>query len=173
MSDLTRDDARERRMRSLDIIKVHNTTGKDIIIWHDKLGPERRKVVIPGNNKDIGKGKGNADLPRYLAQRFTKKLIEQIITKKSDEAWAERKKELRMLPKAEMLSIAETEPIRTNDVKSWDELLPKIWLGVVEKYDEDISDEFEDESVSMTGNSLSDAMENAGLADKPYEEEKI
>jgi len=163
-------DKRERRMRSLDIIKVHNPTSEDFVFWDDKYGPARQRVIVPKIQKDLGKGKGNNDVPRYLAQRYVKKMIEQMINKMAQKQWDKRKPEIRMLPKAEQLHIQETELVRTNDKKTWGELFPKLWLGVVQKYGgESIADPGDDIPV-MTGNSMSDILENSGLADKPYEE---
>ncbi len=96
-------------------------------------------------------------------------MIVQIITKMSDKQWAERKKELRMLPKAEILSIAETEPKRTNDKELWKEWFPKIWLGVVEKFGGEAIDEPVKANIHATGNTMKDTMEELAISDKQYE----
>jgi hypothetical protein len=170
MSNHSALDARERRMRSLDIIKVHNPTAEDFVFWDDKYGPTRQRIIVPKAQKDIGKGKGNNDIPRYLAQRFSKNMIEKLINKEAEKQTRERKKEIRQLPKAEQLQILKNEIVRTNDKKSWNELLPKVWLGVVEKYGGETIPEPADTMPTMTGNTIGDALENSGLVDKPYVE---
>jgi len=173
MSEINALDARQRRMRSLDIIRVHNTTSEDFVFWSDKLGVAPKKTIVPKAQKDIGKGRGNNDLPRYLAQRFTKKLIEQIITKRANQQLKDIRDRDRRLPRGERLQSEETEVVRTNDTITWEDLFPKIWLGVIEKYGgEDIFDPG-DGMPEVTGNSLQDTMENLGIADKPYVKPEI
>jgi len=123
---------------------------------------------VPKAQKDIGKGKGNNDMPRYLAERFTKTMIEQIITKKADIEWNEKKKEYRTLD--ETIQHAESVPTRTNNPNLWEELFPKIWLGVIEKYGGESIPEPVDPMIPDSGNPMEDAMNKLSLADKPYEE---
>jgi len=172
MSEVNQVDARARRMRSLDIIKVHNTTSEDFVMWHDRFGSESRKVMIPKAQKDIGKGKGNNDVPRYIAEIFTKKLIEQEINKEANEQLVAIRKRDRRLARPERLQNEETEVIRTNDVKFWNDMFPKVWLGVVEKYGGDLIDDPSVEVPVNSGNRIKDMAENSGLADKPYVESK-
>ena len=167
MSQASADYAREKSARSLDTIRVHNPTSEDYVFWDDKLGPTAKKSVVPKAQQDIGKGKGNNDLPRYLAKRYTKAMVEQIITKTSDAEWEKKKKQYRT--RDEMLQHAEVEPTRTNDPKQWEELFPKIWLGVVEKWGGADIEEPTDKTVNYTGNPMEDAMNRLALDDKQYE----
>lgn len=169
MSQASEQYKREKTARSLDVICVHNPTEEDRIFWYDKHGPASVKTPVPNKNKDIGFGKGNAHIPRYLAEIYTEDMITKIINSISDAAWAKRKKELRLLPKNEMLQIAEQEPIRTNDRALWDEWFPKIWLGVVKKFGNlDLPEPSEDRPID-TGSAMNDTLQKSGLADKPYE----
>ncbi len=169
MSQASRDYAREKTSRSLDTICVHNITNEDIVFWTDKYGVSPAKTLVPSQQKDIGFGKGNNHIARYRAEMFTEDLITKVINGISDEAWAKRKKELRMLPKDELLQIATQEPMRTNDRTMWEKLFSQIWLGVVEKFgNTELPEPIEDRPVD-TGSAMGDVLKKSGLADKPYE----
>lgn len=160
---------RERRMRSLDTIAVHNPTSEDFIFWEDKFGPSPRKLMVPKSQKDIGFGKGNNHLPRYLAQRFTRDMITQIINGISDKDWAEKKKQYRTHD--ETLQHAPKVQIRTNDTTLWGEWFPKIWLGLVEKFGGDAIPDPVDPMIPDSGDPFTDTMNKLSLEDKPYEQE--
>lgn len=159
---------REHKMRSLDLIRVHNPTVDDFVFWDDKFGSSSQRLIVPKAQRDIGKGRGNNDLPRYLAERYTKNMIEQIITKIADEQWNEKKKEYRTLD--ETIQHADKVVVRTNDQKLWEEWFPKIWLGVVQKYGGEEIPEPEDPTLPVTGDRMKDTMDMLSLADKPYEQ---
>jgi len=161
---------REKRMRSLDIIRVHNPTSEDFIFWDDKYGASRQRLLVPKAQRDIGKGRGNNDLPRYLAERFTKNMIEALITREADKAWLEKKKEYRTLD--ETIQHADRVPTRTNDHNLWEHWFPQIWLGVIEKYGGESLPEPADPFVPDSGSPMQDAMRKLSLADKPYEDIK-
>jgi len=166
MSQASKDYAREARMKSLDTIAVKNNTSEDFIFWHDKLGTERRKVLVPKAQKDIGHGKGINHLPRFLAKRYTTAMITQIITRTSDEDWEKKKKEYRTLD--EMIRHS-GQQVRTDNPKLWEKYAPQIWLGVVKKYEtEDIPDPVE-VKIPNTGSPLKDMLQKTSLADRPYE----
>jgi len=168
MSQISKDYAKNARIRSLDTIAVKNVTSEDYIMWHDRLGPEAQKVLIPKAQKDIGHGKGINHLPRFLAERYTTNMIEQLITKISDKDWEEKKQQYRTLD--ETIQHA-GQQIRTNDQKLWAEYFPKVWLGVVSKYASDEIPEPSTTQIPDTGDPLKDLMEKTPLADKPYEPE--
>ena len=167
MSNLNRDDAKERRRRSLDTIAVKNITSEDIVFWQDKTGPSAERIMVPKAQKDIGHGKGINHLPRYLARRFAGKLVEQIITKEADKQLVELRKENRRLPKPERLQIEENEVVRTNNRTRIEELGDKIWLGIVKEFGGDALPEPMDETLEQTGDAMKDVVSN--LANKKYE----
>ena len=169
MSKKSKEFAREARLRSLDTIAVKNNTSEDFIFWHDKLGPERRRLLVPKAQKDIGFGKGINHLPRFLAERYTTDMIVGIINKISEDDWNKKKTQYRT--RDEMLQHMPIEQIRTNDQKLWAENFPKIWLGVVTKYGGDEIPEPEKETFNDSGNPLKDVMNKTSSADKPYEPE--
>lgn len=124
MSQASKDYARKARIQSLDTIAVRNHTADDYSFWHDKYGSEKRKFVVPKAQKDIGHGKGINFLPRFAAQRYVNNMIVDVINKIADEEWAKRKKEIRMLSRAEQLQIQEKELPRTNDMNLWYQYMP-------------------------------------------------
>ncbi len=166
----SREYEREKKAQSLDTIAVKNPTKEDVVFWHDKLGTESRKIMVPNEDKDIGHGKGIAHLPRFLAIRYTKKMIVSIINKISDQDWKEKKEKYRT--RDEMLQHAEKVQIRTNDRKLWEKYLPQIWLGVVKKYTsyQDLPDPKE-VMPPQTGDTFEDSYKKLDL-EKPYEPKK-
>lgn len=158
---------REMRARSLDTILVHNPSKEDFIIENDKYGVEPQKKLIPHCKKDIGHGKGNAVLPRFLAERYVKTMIEAIITDIADKDWEEKKKNYRTLD--ETIQHADKVAIRTNDLKLWKDLTPKLWLGVVEKFGGLDLPEPPKKIIPDSGNPFKDAMKELGLEDREYE----
>lgn len=159
--------AREKRMFSLDTILVHNPTSEDYVFWYDKYGEAPEKSIVPKAQKDIGFGKGNAQLPRYKAKMYARAMIEGIITAKADKEWKEKKKQYRT--RDEVIQHAEIESIRTNDRTLWQELSPKVWLGVVKKFGGDAIPDPIEVAKPVTGDVFQDALESLGLEDKHYE----
>lgn len=167
MSVTTEAFIREAKSRAMDTIAVHNPTTEDYTFWNDKFGPTPQKLIVPANTRDIGHGKGNAHLPRYLAARYSRSMIEQIITKIADDDWESKKKKYHT--RDEMLQHADRVTIRTNDAKLWKELTPKIWLGLVERFGgEDIPDPVE-ALIPDSGDPMADTMKELGLEDRVYE----
>lgn len=167
MSQESKAQHRELRARSLDVIKVHNPTQDDYIMWNDKYGPSAEKVLIPNVKKDIGFGNGNNHLPRFLAKRYCRAMVEKIITKIADDAWEKKKKEYRTLD--ETIQHADKVGIRTNDRKLWEEWTPKIWLGTVEKFGGEALPDPPDPIIRDSGDPMSDTFKGMGLDEKEYE----
>lgn len=167
MSNASENYRREKTARSLDTICVHNPTSEDVIIWSDRYGPTRTKTMIPKAQKDIGYGKGNAHIPRYIAKRYAKEMIEGLITKIADKDWEEKKKNYRTLD--ETLQHADRVAIRTNDKNLWTELSPKVWIGVVEKFGGEALPDPADPAPVNTGDPFADALKELGLEDKQYD----
>lgn len=167
MSNASEEYHREKKARSLDLIKVYNPTSQDFTDWDDKFGPGRMKYMVPSKDKDTGLGKGMAHLPRYLAERYTRTMIEALITAIADKDWEKKKKEYRTLD--ETILHADKVAIRTNDAKLWKELAPKIWIGLVEKFGGDAIPDPVEQIIPDTGDPMEDAMKDLGLADKVYE----
>ena len=158
---------REITARSLDIIAVQNPTKEDYIMWYDRYGPSARKYIVPKKQKDIGHGKGVNHLPRFMAKRYARAMIIKLITEIADKQWVEDSKQYRT--RDEKLQHAELVAIRTNDATLWKELTPKVWLGLVEKYDGDKIPDPPEPMIPDSGDAMEDAMRDLGLADKRYE----
>ena len=84
-------DHRELERRSQDVILVKNPDSADFTIrWDGHL------FTIPGNQRDLGDGKGQRRLPRYLAFRYMKKKTSDsfgnMMTKAVEAENAKRKK---------------------------------------------------------------------------------
>jgi len=158
---------REKTARSLDTILVHNPHSIDYVMWNDRHGPSRMKYTVPKAQRDIGFGKGNNQFPRFIAERYSKQQIESEITKASDAAWLEKKKEYRTLD--ETIQHAERVPMRTNDVQMWKKLLPKYWLGLIEKYGGEALPDPVEPIIPDSGNPMKDAMNDLNLEEKKYE----
>lgn len=122
---------REAYARSLDMICVANPTDEDFIFWDDKHGPKAQRVMVPAKSSDIGKGKGKQYLPRYLAERYAKKIVVHLITEKSRKEWDKIKDQYRI---DEQHKYEQNLALRTNDKREWERLMPLVWLGVVERY---------------------------------------
>lgn len=157
---------REQTARSLDTICVHNPTSEDVIIWNDKYGPAASKTLIPKAQKDIGYGKGNAHVPRYIAKRYSRDMIERLITDIADKDWEKKKEKYRTLD--ETIQHADKVSIRTNDAPLWKELAPKIWIGLVEKFGGTALPDPPEEAPVYSGSPLDDALNELGIADKEY-----
>lgn len=158
---------REKTMRSLDTICVHNPTSEDVIVWSDKYGSSPLKTIIPKAQKDIGFGKGNAHIPRYIAKRYAKNMIEGLITQIADADWDKKKKTYRTLD--ETIQHADKVGIRTNDANLWKELAPKVWIGLVDKFGGEALPDPVEEVPVQSKNPFEDALVNLGLEDKEYE----
>ena len=167
MSSYSSDYAREKAIDSLHTVLVHNPTSEDYIFWYDKYGDKPEKSIVPKAQKDIGFGKGNAQLPKYKAVMYAKAMIEGLITKIADKDWEEKKKQYRT--RDETILHADKEAIRTNDARLWKELSPKIWLGIVKRYGGgDIPDPIE-QNYTDSGDPFNDALKDLGIEDKEYE----
>lgn len=82
----------ELQRRSLDLLVVHNPLKEPyIVIWNTV-----ERHIVPGNDTDIGYGKGNASLLRFIAEKYMSEMTTNILTKEADEAVrAENEKRMR------------------------------------------------------------------------------
>ena len=171
MSELTSEDfQREMYARSLDTIRVHNPTDKDVILNYDRMGTKKQRVEIPHARRDIGKGKGNQDLPRYLAEIFTKQIVEQLITAKSEKEWNKIKQNYRI---DERPQYEERYAIRTNNPGEWKEIMPKVWLGVVSKYGGEALPDPAEKPEPKTRDIMTDMAKELDLENKEFHEEEV
>lgn len=123
--------------RTQDIIRVHNPTENDFIVYNDRRFANER-YVIPNKDKDIGYGKGNNDVPRFIAQRFVDKLGIEMISKIIAEDWDKKKLKFRIEERGQM---EERLALRSSDPKLWEDVTKKLWIGVVKRYQGDMIEE--------------------------------
>lgn len=155
----------EMYKKSLDSIMVHNITDNDFVLVYDRA-MTNTKHLIPHKGKDVGHGRGNMVLPRYLAEKFVDKMIKSIIIERSEREWEKVKDKYRM---EERSSFEERYALRTNNKELWAELFPQMWLGVVQKYGGDDIQELEETNKVQSRNLIQDMQSELGLGDKEYE----
>ena len=123
--------------RTQDIIRVHNPTENDFIVYNDKRFANE-KYVIPAVTKNIGYGAGNNDVLRFIAQRFVDKLGMEIISKKIAEDWDKKKLKFRIEERGQM---EERLALRSSDPKMWEDVTKQLWIGVVKRYQSEMIEE--------------------------------
>ena len=123
--------------RTQDIIRVHNPTENDFIVYNDKHFANE-KYVIPAVTKNIGYGAGNNDVLRFIAQRFVDKLGMEIISKKIAEDWDKKKLKFRIEERGQM---EERLALRSSDPKMWEDVTKQLWIGVVKRYQSEMIEE--------------------------------
>lgn len=123
---------KEMRRRSQDLIRVYNPTKDDFIfVWDDQ------KFIVPGRDKDKGWGKGMRVMQRYLAQKYTKEIVDKILIDEMDKRIKERKDVL--------LGRGDVDPVynanqqlqyetRTDIRETREPVEDKIWLGIEEEF---------------------------------------
>jgi len=153
---------REIYARTQDVCRVHNPTETDYVIHNDRRFANE-KYLVPNINKDIGFGKGNNDVPRFIAKRYIENMGMEIINKKIKEDWDVKKLAFRLEERGQM---EERLALRSNDPKLWNEITPKLFLGVVKRYQEEIMEEPEQKPQRKEYASPADeAMDRLGIND--------
>lgn len=109
---LKKDEAIKREMsrESQDEIRVANPTKEDIIVRYDG-----REFPVPGQDKDIGYGKGQAVYPRYIAKKYAYEMTIKRIHAANDVELAEEKKKAVKDPHVHWPEIEETLAKRTDN----------------------------------------------------------
>lgn len=120
----------EMYKRTQDVIRIHNPTDEDFIVYNDRM-VTNEQWVIPNKNQDLGKGKGNFDVPRYIALRYLDQMGKKLIGEKSRREWNKIKDQYRT---DERGSIEERVAIKLTDATEWKKVTPKLWIGVVKRY---------------------------------------
>lgn len=148
--------------RSMDTVRVHNPSDTDFIVHNDKR-VSNEKYVIPAQTKDIGYGKGNNDVPRFIAKRYLDTMGIEMINVKIKEDWLKKKGKFRL---EEQGMMEERLALRSSDPKLWDEITPKLWVKVVKRYQEETYDEPEPIEARKEYSSPADeALDRLGLTD--------
>lgn len=135
-SDSERNNAllREMQRTSLDKIRIYNPTDTDFTIMWDGF-----KHVVPNKNKDVGFGKGQRVVERYLALWYLKHMTDHIINEKQQKRLDELKEKYEKagvedyLVKANM-QLESNKSVRTDNEAEVKRIAEIIWLGIEERY---------------------------------------
>jgi hypothetical protein len=133
-SDRTNSVLREMERTSHDLIRIYNPTDTDFTILWDGF-----KHVVPHKDKDIGYGKGQRVVQRYLAIWYLKHMTDKIITDKQDTKLKQLQSKYEnagiedSLVKAQ-LEVERNRGVRTDNPDEVARIGDIIWLGVEEKY---------------------------------------
>ena len=133
MADLTGDAwHKEQRRRSQDLIRVYNPTNQDyVLVWEDQ------KFIIPSKDSDKGWGKGMRVMQRYLAQKYTKEIVDKIIFEQSDKELLKRKEALTARGDVDPTFSANVQlqySGRSDNPKLREPLEDEIWMGIEEEF---------------------------------------
>lgn len=125
---------RELERRSQDEIRVYNYTSEDFQVSWD-----RYLWTIPNKDRDTGSGKGQAILPRYVAENYVKHFTDKVLSIVKDKAIADEQ-ERRKEKGQELLKVDSEDRLRyetqfriDNPEKRRD-IIKKIWLGIEREY---------------------------------------
>lgn len=125
---------REMERKANDRIRVYNYTDDDFqVLWDSYI------FTIPSKNKDTGAGKGQAIVPRYVAQNYVTHFTDAQLTKTKDSAIKAENKRLidggnrAMSIDSQERLVFETQYSIGNPEKR-STILAQIWLGVEEEF---------------------------------------
>lgn len=124
---------RELERHSKDIVMVHNPLDKDYTCVWDKF-----KHVIPNCNRDIGFGKGNNELPFYIARKYFNEMKDLMINT-SNQKIVEKRIEAKEKSGSNFETKWHEQTVwnnlpRTNERKVVDSLFDELWLGIVREF---------------------------------------
>jgi len=177
MSDESNKQAHKEQVKAqmvkeaLDTVEVINLLDEDIIIHNDRQRPTHTKWIIPGKNKDLGKGKGVQHVPAFIGWRYIEIALTRIISDISQKDWDKKKDEYK---DAERSAYEERLAIRTNNRSLRSELIPKLWGGIVKRYGgDDILEEEPETKNPSTRMDIKSYLEEVGLSNKLVSEASV
>lgn len=124
----------ELHRRSLDLLVVHNPL-KDpyTLIWNTV-----ERHIIPGSDTDIGYGKGNASLMRFLAEKYMTEMTTFILTKESEEKVKAENRKRESEGKQPMSKHTEGEQVqmepRTDNPEARERTMKKLFVRLDREY---------------------------------------
>src|SRR5947209_16281830 len=130
----------ELQRRSNDRFRVYNPTFDDYFVLWDIHGAGGR-FLVPGNNRDIGYGIGQAVHPRYIAFKFFKEISMKLLSAEMQLAIKQENERRaaagmpamdKTFERGEELAFAQSH--LPNNPKKLMELLPKIILGIEQEW---------------------------------------
>lgn len=128
---------KELYARTQDVVRVHNPTDTDFIVYNDRRFANER-YVVPNKNRDVGFGKGNNDVLRFIALRYVDKMGMEMIAKIIADDWEKKKLKFRIEERGVM---EERLALRSSDPKLWEQVTKQLWIGVVKRYQGEMIDE--------------------------------
>lgn len=124
---------REMELRSHDRIRVFNPLDEDYTVQWDSVG-----FLVPNKNHDVGVGRGQAVVYRYIAVNYLDKMSERVFNARLGQAVVDENKRRINSGMAEMSHQVERLAFETRIRQELKKELPKIWavlwLGVEEEY---------------------------------------
>ena len=161
----------ERERQAQDIYRVHNILMDDYVVKWD-LSRTNTPWLIPAANKDsFGAGRGNRDVPFYIALKFMKEVVDIKIMEDAKKEWDKLRKEY---SKTDQVA-REEERLMTNflrDERRRDEYRKRIWLGLIQRHGDQIRERQVDQVTDRTKPAELQALERLGLNDRLVEENK-
>lgn len=143
---------------------IHNPDEEDYTFFYNRrFNPN--PYIVPSINKDIGFGNGNLEIRRYLANIYVEKKGEQMISVISKSDWDEKKLQYRLEERGIM---EERLALRVNNKELWNKIVPKLFLGVLRRTNEEIGTGqiIPEKPVDPTLSNVEQIMEQLGLSNK-------
>lgn len=124
----------EQRRRSQDLIRVKNPTDRDFVLVY-----ENERFIIPNKYKDIGYGPGQRVMQRYLAERYTTKMVDQLIFNDADQKLEATKEKLIKRGATDIEYNANMEMMNVKGMRSDNPDIRRpyeddIWMGIEEEF---------------------------------------
>lgn len=150
--------------RSQDVCLIHNPDEEDYSFFYNRRF-NTQPYIVPGKNKDLGFGKGNLEIRRYLADVYLEKKGEQMINIISKADWEKKKVEYRLEERGQM---EERLALRVTNKEIWKKIVPQLFLGVVRRSEEGmgVGQVITEKEVDQTLSSAQQVMEQLGLNDR-------
>lgn len=124
----------ELKRKSLDTIRVHNPTMEDKTIHWDRFNTNVQWIIPAANKDSFGCGRGNRDVPRYIAVKFMEEMADHLMSREGSKEWDKLvsklnipENEYHMKEEKMMTSYYQNEKLK-------DEFRQKIWIGLVQRY---------------------------------------
>jgi len=151
---------REMKRKANDEIRVFNPTNEDYEARFDGL-----RWVIPAKDRDIGYGKGDNVVPRYVAKNYFTHMIDKLIMEESDKLMAADRKKFGD-DSWEYSKIERRKALKTNNPELRKKYFKILWKGVEREFgvDEVAQEEIAPRSDARPlDEQLMDEVENEGI----------
>ena len=126
-------DHREMARRSNDRLRVINPTNEDFVVTWDSF-----KHIIPSQTRDLGYGKGQTVLPRYLANNYFTHMVDKLINDEASAKIAEENTKRVNRGQEKMTSwqeqLAFETKFSTGNFELRKKFMAMLWGGVEEEY---------------------------------------